>query len=27
VLNDMGHGKDGDGNFGVFFRRLNGMMV
>jgi uncharacterized protein (TIGR02452 family) len=27
VLNDMGHGKDGDDNFNIFFRRLNGMMV
>jgi len=27
VLNDMGHGKDGDDNFNIFSRRLNGMMV
>jgi uncharacterized protein (TIGR02452 family) len=27
VLNNMGHGKHGDGNFDMFFQKLNGMMV
>ncbi|KAK2804177.1 hypothetical protein FQN50_006719 [Emmonsiellopsis sp. PD_5] len=27
VMDDRGEGEDGDGNFGVFYRRLNGMMV
>ncbi|PGH16262.1 hypothetical protein AJ80_05285 [Polytolypa hystricis UAMH7299] len=27
VMDDKGEGENGSGNFGVFFRRLNGMMV
>ncbi|EEH40790.2 hypothetical protein PAAG_02766 [Paracoccidioides lutzii Pb01] len=27
VMDDRGEGEDGDGNFGVFYRRLNGVMV
>ncbi|KAL1958631.1 hypothetical protein VTO42DRAFT_4228 [Malbranchea cinnamomea] len=27
VMDDLGEGVDGDGNFGVFYRRLNGLMV
>ncbi|GAE00267.1 hypothetical protein TERG_07307 [Paecilomyces variotii No. 5] len=27
VLDDLGQGKDGDGNFGVFYRKLHGLKV
>ncbi|OJD19981.1 hypothetical protein ACJ73_08604 [Blastomyces percursus] len=27
VMDDRGEGEDGDGNFGVFYRRLNGVLV
>ncbi|EAS36272.3 TIGR02452 family protein [Coccidioides immitis RS] len=27
VMDDLGQGENGDGNYGVFYRRLNGMMV
>lgn len=27
VMDDLEEGKDGDGNYGVFYRKLHGMMV
>ncbi|KAM5470191.1 hypothetical protein MauCBS54593_004076 [Microsporum audouinii] len=27
VMDDLGEGEDGDGNYGVFYRKLHGMMV
>ncbi|KAK2732431.1 hypothetical protein FQN57_002905 [Myotisia sp. PD_48] len=27
IMDDLGEGEDGDGNFGVFYRRLNGIKV